>query len=88
MVEKQEWANPATGESTPNRKALSDDLLFGADAIAEFLFGDRKKRRQVYHLVHGGQLPVFKLGATLCARKSRLLRWIDQEETRALQSKT
>ncbi len=67
--------------------ALADDLLRGADAIAEFMFGDRQMRRQVYHLAQGGQLPVFKLGATLCARKSRLLRWIDQAETRALQLK-
>ena len=30
--------------------ALADDLLYGAAAIAEYLFGDRKKRRRVYHL--------------------------------------
>ncbi len=87
MVEKLQSAKPATADSTSNRKILSDDLLFGADTIAEFLFGDRGKRRQIYHLSQSGQLPVFKLGATVCARKSRLLHWIDQAETRALQSR-
>ena len=44
--------------------ALADDLLFGAEAIAEFLFGDRKKRRRVYHLNSTGQLPLGKMGET------------------------
>ena len=59
---------------------LADDLLRGADAIAEFILGDPAKRRQIYHLTQKGQIPVFKIGATLCARKSRLLLWIEQQE--------
>jgi hypothetical protein len=31
--------------------ALSADLLRGADEIAQFMFGDPKERRRVYHLV-------------------------------------
>ena len=62
-------------------RSLSDDLLRGADTIAEFMFGDRRKRRQVYHLAQTGQLPVFKLGATLCARRSTLVAWIEAQET-------
>ncbi len=62
-------------------RSLSDDLLCGADAIAEFMFGDRRKRRQVYHLAQTGQLPVFKLGATLCARRSTIVEWIEAQET-------
>lgn len=61
-------------------RSLSDDLLRGAGAIAEFMFGDRRKRRQVYHLAQAGQLPVFKLGATLCARRSTLVAWIEAQE--------
>ena len=59
---------------------LSRDLLQGAAAIAEFMFGDRNKRRQVYHLAQNTSLPVFKLGATLCARRSTLLAWIEAQE--------
>ena len=60
---------------------LSDDLLLGAGAIAEFMFGDNRKRRQVYHLAQTNKLPVFKLGATICARRSTLVAWIEAQET-------
>ena len=56
---------------------LSNDLLQGADQIAAFL---GTSRRQVYHLVRSGHLPVFRMGAKLCARKSRLLSWIEDQE--------
>lgn len=62
---------------------IRDDLLTGADAIAMFLFGDPKKRRRVYHLADGEQLPVFRLGNMVCARKSALLLWIEAQERRA-----
>ena len=71
------------GNEKPERDleaTLSDDLLYGADAIAEFMFGDRNRRRQIYHLVQNGRLPVFKLGATLCARRSTLIAWIEAQE--------
>jgi hypothetical protein len=61
---------------------FSKDLLRGAEEIAEFLFGDRKLRRKVYHLVATSNLPVFKLGAMLCARKSVLLQWVKDQEDR------
>jgi hypothetical protein len=53
------------------------DLLTGAEAIAAFM---RVKPRRVYHLVETQQLPVFRLGATLCARRSTLVRWIESME--------
>jgi hypothetical protein len=64
---------------------LGDDLLRGAEAIAEFLFGDRRERRKVYYLAseRRGQLPHFRLGAIICARKSTLVRWIEAAEARA-----
>ena len=61
---------------------LSDDLLRGADAIAEFIFGARGSRRKVYYLAETSHLPVFRLGATLCARRSVLMRWISGQESR------
>ena len=60
--------------------ALSDDLLFGAEEIAEFVFGDRKKRRQIYHLAKHKSIPVFRMGSTLCARRSKLIGWIEAQE--------
>jgi hypothetical protein len=59
---------------------LADDLLFGAEAIAEFLFKDRKKRRRVYHLNATGQLPLGKMGETLIGRKSTLTKHIAKGE--------
>lgn len=60
---------------------LSHDLLRGAEEIAEFLFGDRKLRRRVYHL-RASRLPTFRLGSMICARKSVLLKWIAEQESR------
>jgi hypothetical protein len=62
--------------------ALAEDLLRGADQIAEFLFGDPEERRKVYHLAETSRLPVFRLGAVLCARRSVLLEWIAHQENR------
>jgi hypothetical protein len=61
---------------------LADDLLRGADEIAEFIFGARGSRRKVYYLAETSHLPVFRLGAVLCARRSVLLRWIAGQESR------
>jgi len=72
---------PAVGRSTVE-PGLGDDLLRGADAIAEFLFGDRRHRRKVYYLTGEARvrLPHFRLGAIICARRSTLLRWIETRE--------
>jgi hypothetical protein len=61
---------------------FAQDLLRGAEEIAEFLFGDQKLRRQVYHLAATSTLPTFKLGSMICARKSVLLKWIEDQEGR------
>lgn len=62
---------------------LSDDILEGADQIAGFLYGDSKKRSKVYHLAENKRLPTFKIGKTICARKSTLLAWIAEQEKAA-----
>lgn len=56
------------------------DLLTGAGAIAGFM---GVKPRRVYHLAEKRQLPVFRMGATLCARRSTLVRWIEEMERSA-----
>lgn len=64
----------------------SGDLLAGGDQITEFLFGavDDRLRRRVYHLAKDHELPAFKVGSTLYARKSKLLEWIELHEKRPL----
>ena len=74
-------AAPESGLSPPN---LGDDILRGADQIAEFLLGDGRQRRKVYHLAENSRLPVFKLGAILCARRSTLIAWIADQEMKAV----
>lgn len=59
---------------------LAADILRGADAIAKHL---GFPRRAIYHLVSKGGLPTFRLGETVCARKSTLTRWIQVQEARA-----
>lgn len=56
---------------------IADDLLRGADAIAAFL---GFPRRSVYHAVTKNHLPHFRLGETVCARKSTLTAWIASQE--------
>ena len=68
--------------NTPSE--LADDILEGADAIAEFLFGSREQRRKVYYLAECSKLPIFRLGSVLCARKSVLLQFITGQENRVL----
>jgi hypothetical protein len=58
------------------------DLIGGGDRIAEFLFGaaDERLRREVYHLAEHHDLPAFKIGNKLYARKTKLLDWIEARE--------
>ena len=75
---------PNDGSEPP----LAEDLLTGAAAIARFVFGDEGERRRVYWLADTGQLPVFRIGSTLCARKSRILRAVELHERAALAGHT
>ncbi len=65
-----------------NDPAFANDLLRGAEQIAEFMFGDAAFRRRVYYLAATSKLPVFKLGSMVCARKSVLLKWVEEQEGR------
>lgn len=60
------------------------DLLGGGDEITRFLFGavDGRLRRRMYHLTEFHELPTFKVGQTLYARKTKLLEWIEANEMR------
>ncbi|KAA0576817.1 helix-turn-helix domain-containing protein [Azospirillum sp. Sh1] len=62
---------------------LADDILKGVKDIAKFT---GLTERSVYHIAAAGRLPVFKLGATICARKSTILAWIQEQEAKAGQA--
>jgi hypothetical protein len=75
---------PFISPSTGPPPDLSGDLLFGAAAIAEFLFGTEGERRKVYSLIDSGSIPVFRWGTTICARKSTILQSIAAREAAAV----
>lgn len=72
-------------EVTSPDPELAEDLLRGADEIAEFVFG-KKLRRRIYYLAESTVFPVFRIGSMLCARKSVVLRWIAGQESRIFRS--
>ena len=57
--------------------ATAPDLLYGASAIANFL---GVKRGVVYHLIETHRLPHFKVGKTVCARRSSVLAAFERME--------
>lgn len=65
------------------------DLLYGAEAIADFVFGttgDRRlNRRKIYTMIESGRgLPIFHMGGSVCARRSTILKWYEAQEVAAL----
>jgi hypothetical protein len=67
--------------SDDTRENLASDILEGAESIAAFL---GKDPRQVYHMASRGQLPTFKLGSVLHARRSTLRQFIEEREAGAV----
>ena len=60
-------------------ETLKDDVITGAQAIA----GETGlKVRTVYALAERGELPVFKLGGMLCARRSELMERLSAKAAR------
>lgn len=55
----------------------SGDLLIGAKAIGQAL---GITRRQVFHLQEKKLIPTFRLGASVAARRSTLMRWLAEQE--------
>ena len=66
---------------------FSDDFLEGARAIACFVYNDPERVRTIYYLYEKCRIPCFKMGATICARKSAIIEWIKTQEERCGASK-
>lgn len=56
------------------------DLLYQVPAIAKF-FGMTEK--QARHRIERGEIPTFRMGGTICARRSTLTAWLAAQEARA-----
>ncbi|MBX5175315.1 DNA-binding protein [Rhizobium lentis] len=61
------------------------DILTGHKAIARFL---GLSPRQISWHDERGNLPTFRIGRTVAARKSTLLQWIDEQEQAARDQRT
>lgn len=59
--------------------SISDDLLTGAEKIAEFVFNDTSPQtvRKTRHLISTKVIPAFKLGGMVAARKTTVVRAIE-----------
>lgn len=63
-----------------------DVVIVGAEAIAVVIYGETEGKREgnirrIYHAISKKELPTFKLGGRVHARRSTLMRWIEQMET-------
>jgi hypothetical protein len=63
-------------------------IILGAAAIAEYVFGDRRHRRRVYHLAEHTRFPVWRLGSKLCLRPATYENWIAEQESPAFVNKS
>lgn len=59
---------------------IAQDIAYGAEAIAVML---GLTGRQVYRLSERARLPIFKIGGTICARRSTVMAWIEEQEEAA-----
>lgn len=57
------------------------DVLYQVSAIAAFLGMPEKAAR---HRIATGEIPTFKIGRSICARRSTLNAWIAEREATAL----
>jgi len=67
-------------QAVNDNQPVAADILRGAGDIATWL---GVKPRAVYHLAATGQVPTFRLGDVVCARKSTLAAWISEQEQKS-----
>ena len=81
-------------DTTATWPRLADDLIEGAEEIAEFFFGDRSLKSRTRVFYHAGEIdpahrpPIFRLGAKLAARRSGLLQWVAERKPQAYRPRT
>jgi hypothetical protein len=62
------------------KSEFSEDLLRGAKAIAQFYYGHERYARRIFHLAEGGKFPIFREGTLICARRSTIREWVQEQE--------
>jgi hypothetical protein len=73
--------------SPPTEKA--EPLIRGAAKIAEYVFGDTRYRRRIYHLCETNKhFPIVRIGSTLCMRKSAYENFLQSQEGKNLIDKS
>lgn len=78
-----------TRPASANDTGLSDDpVIVGADNIAKVIYGDIEGQREgnirrIYHAISKKELPTFRLGGRIHARRSTILAWIAAQESAA-----
>ena len=66
-------------ESWPTDPHTNPDLIFGAEAIALYIYGDVAKAPTIYKLRTHSNVPVFRFGGRLCLSVSRYQQWLDTQ---------
>ena len=68
---------------------LSDEpVIVGAENIAMVIYGETEGQREgnirrIYHAISKNELPTFKLGGRVHARRSSIMAWIEEQERAA-----
>lgn len=79
----------STRPSGANAAGLPDDpVIVGAENIAIVIYGKIEGQREgnirrIYHAISKKELPTFKLGGRVHARRSTILAWIENQERAA-----
>jgi hypothetical protein len=68
-----------------NDEGLPDDILVGAQAISIWLYGRENglrdtNLRRIYHAIAKREIPTFRIGGKLHARKSAIRKRIEAQE--------
>jgi hypothetical protein len=78
-----------TRSSGANATGLPDDpVIVGAENIAIVIYGEAEGQREgnirrIYHAISKKELPTFKLGGRVHARRSTIMAWIESQERAA-----
>lgn len=78
----------ATRPSGVNDTGMPDDMLVGAEQIAVAIYGSVEGKkdtnlRRIYHAISKKDLPTFKIGGRVHARRRTIEAWIERQESAA-----
>lgn len=80
----------SAAQSTPVSppSAPDDPVIVGAENIAVVIYGEIEGRREgnirrIYHAISKKELPTFRLGGRVHARRSTIMAWIAAQESAA-----